>query len=178
MADDPDRRKFLTVATCVLGGGAGLAVAVPALRLLADPLGKITVTSSSTPFDLGRPERFALDAPPQKIELVAPVLKDGWAAARDVLVGAAYVRRIGPKPADIDARSAICPHLGCAIGYEPARKTYLCPCHDSRFSLTGETISGPSERGLDDLPVQLDRDGRLKLTWLRYRLGSPTKEPA
>ena len=178
MADAPDRRKFLTVATCALGGGLGLAVASPALRLLADPLGKLTVTSPTTPFDLGRPERFALGAPPQKIELIAPVVKDGWTAARDVLVGAAFVRRTGPGPGDIDARSAICPHLGCAIGYDPGKQTYLCPCHDSRFALTGEPLSGPSERGLDDLPVQLDEAGRLKLTWIRYRLGSPAKEPA
>jgi len=149
----------------------------PALRLLADPLGKVTVTSPSEPFDLGPPERFALDAPPRKIEIVAPILKDGWTAARNVLVGAAFIRRTGPAPGDLDARSAVCPHLGCAVGYDAAQKTYLCPCHDSRFALSGAKLSGPSERGLDDLPVQLGRDGRLRLTWVRYKLGSPTKEP-
>lgn len=154
-----------------------MAVA-PVLRMLADPLGKTTVTSPSDPFDLGPPDRFAIDAPPRKIEIVAPILKDGWTAARDVLVGAAFVRRTGPNPADIDARSAICPHLGCAVSFDPAQRNYLCPCHDSRFALTGAKLSGPSERGLDDLPVQLAPDGRLKLTWVRYKMGSSTKEPA
>ena len=177
MADDPDRRKFLTIATCAIGGGAGLAAVAPALRLLLDPLGKTTVTTPRDPFDLGPADRFALDAPPRKIEIIAPVIKDGWTAARDVLIGAAFIRRTGPSPGDIDARSAVCPHLGCAVGFDPARQNYLCPCHDSRFALSGAKLTGPSERGLDDLPVQLSADGRLKLTWIRYRMGTSRKEP-
>jgi len=178
MANDPDRRKFMALATCAIGGGAGLVAVTPVLRLLVDPLGKTTVTTPSEPFDLGPADRFALDAPPRKIEIVAPVLKDGWTAARNVLIGAAFLRRTGPSPGEIDARSAVCPHLGCAVSYDAAQKNYLCPCHDSRFAITGAKLSGPSERGLDDLPVQLTRHGRLKLTWVRYKLGSSTKERA
>jgi Rieske Fe-S protein len=178
MVDDPNRRKFLTVATCAIGGGAGLVAVTPVLRLLADPLGKTTVTSPSEPFDIGSPWRFVADAAPVRIEIIAPLVKDGWTAARDVLVGAAYVRRTGPNPSDIDARSAVCPHLGCAVSYDAAQKNYLCPCHDSRFAITGAKLSGPAERGLDDLPIQLAPDGRLKLSWVRYKIGSSTKEIA
>lgn len=177
MVDDPDRRKFLTFATCAIGGGVVVAAGVPALRMLADPLGKTTVTGATAPFDLGPPDRFVLAAPPRKIDLLAPIVRDGWSSARDVVVGAVFVRRTGPKPADIDARSAICPHLGCAVSFDAAQKNYLCPCHESRFALTGAKLTGPSERGLDDLPVQLTADGRLKLTWVQYRLGTATKEP-
>jgi Rieske Fe-S protein len=177
MADDADRRKFLTITTCAIGGGVGLAAAAPVLRLLVDPLGKTTVTSPREPFDLGPAEQF-VEGPPRKIDLLAPLLKDGWTAARNVLIGAAFVRRTGPKPGDLDARSAICPHLGCAVSYEPSQKNYLCPCHDSRFAITGVKLTGPSERGLDDLPLQIGRDGRVKLTWIRYRIGSSKKEPA
>ena len=35
MADDPDRRGFLKVATCALGGGLGLVVAVPEPNTIA-----------------------------------------------------------------------------------------------------------------------------------------------
>lgn len=168
----------MTVATCAIGGGVGLVAVAPVLRLLADPLGKTTVTSPTAPFDLGPADRFALDAPPRKVELIAPLLKDGWTAARDVRVGAAFIRRTGPRPGDIDARSAICPHLGCAVGYDAAQQNYLCPCHDSRFAVTGAKLTGPSERGLDDLPVTVDPSGRLQLTWVRYKLGAAVKEPA
>lgn len=177
MGDDPpDRRKFLKVTTCALGGGIGLAAAVPTLKLLGDPSGRQTVTSPREPIDLGPASRFELGAPPRKVDVVAPVIQDAWVAARDLVLGAAWIRRTGPKLDDLDARSSICPHLGCAIGYDAAQKNYLCPCHDSRFSITGEKLSGPSERGLDQLPLVV-RDGRVFLTWQRYRVGQATKEP-
>jgi menaquinol-cytochrome c reductase iron-sulfur subunit len=179
MADEPDRRRFLKVATCALGGGAGLVIAAPVIRLVLDPAGKQTVTSPKDPLDLGSPERFAINAPPQRVEIVAPLIKDAWSSTRNVVLGAAWIRRTGPKPEQIDARSAICPHLGCAVGWDPAKNNYLCPCHDSRFGMeTGEKLTGPSERGLDSLPVQLGSDGRLKLTWVLYKLGQTTQEPA
>jgi menaquinol-cytochrome c reductase iron-sulfur subunit len=177
-ADDPDRRRFLKVATCALGGGVGLAAAVPVLRLVVDPARKQTVTSPTEPFDLGPADAFRIGEAPRRIEIIAPVVKDGWVAARDVVLGAAWVRRTGAKPGELDVRSAVCPHLGCAVAFEAAKNNYLCPCHDSRFALDGKKLSGPSLRGLDQLPIQISRDGHLLLTWERYKLDTATKERA
>src|SRR5512139_235388 len=162
---DPDRRKFLGIATCAIGGGVGVVAAVPLLRFVVDPVGKQTVTTPREPLDLGPASRFV--AEPTKVEIVAPVIKDAWAAARDVVLGAAYIRRVG---SDLDARSAVCPHVGCVIGFDKAQNNYLCPCHDSRFALDGAKLSGPSERGLDQLPLQIV-NGRVLLTWERYKTG-------
>jgi quinol---cytochrome c reductase iron-sulfur subunit, bacillus type len=175
--DDPDRRRFLKVATCALGGGVGLVIGVPVLRVVLDPVDKQTVTSPTEPLDLGLAERFRLGAPPQRVEIVAPLVKDGWTAATNVVLGAAWIRRIGPELDALDARSAVCPHLGCAVAYDTDKNNYLCPCHDSRFSVAGDRLSGPSERGLDQLPIAV-RDKRLLLTWERYKVGSATKERA
>jgi Rieske Fe-S protein len=172
MADGPDRRKFLKVATCAVGGGAGLVVAAPVLRLVLDPAGKQTVTSPKEPLDIGRPDQFA--STPRRVEVVAPVLQDAWTAARNVVLGAAWVRQVGGGT--FDARSAICPHLGCAVGFDTQQNNYLCPCHDSRFSIGGEKLTGPSERGLDALPIEVV-NGRLRLTWVQYKLGRSTSEP-
>ena len=166
---DPDRRKFL--ATCALGGGVGVAAAVPLIRLVVDPAGKQTVSTPRAPIDLGPASRFVVA--PTKVEIVAPVIKDAWAAARDVVLGAAYIRRVGD---DLDARSAVCPHLGCAVAFDRGQNNYLCPCHDSRFALDGAKLSGPSERGLDQLPLQIV-NGRVLLTWERYKTGRSSKEP-
>jgi Rieske Fe-S protein len=167
---DPDRRKFLGLATCAIGGGLGVAATVPLIRLVIDPARKQTVTSPSAPLDLGLATRFS--ELPTKVDIVAPVIKDAWTAARDVVLGSAYVRRSGN---DLDARSAICPHLGCAVAFDRAANNYLCPCHDSRFAIDGAKLSGPSERGLDRLPLQIV-DGRVLLTWERYKLGQATQE--
>lgn len=184
---DPDRRKFL--ATCAIGGGACVAATIPIVRILIDPAGKQTVTTPREPLDLGAVTRFTED--PTKVEIVAPVIKDAWAAARDVVLGAAYIRRV-PATGDakyagatfetpsgamaLDARSAICPHLGCAVAFDRGNKNYLCPCHDSRFAVDGAKLTGPSERGLDRLPLRIV-NGRVLLTWERYKIGKTTQEP-
>ena len=37
-----------------------------------------------------------------------------------------------------------CPHLGCALKYNPAEHTWDCPCHGSRFTEDGQLIDNPA----------------------------------
>ncbi len=37
-----------------------------------------------------------------------------------------------------------CPHLGCALKYNPAEHSWDCPCHGSRFTESGELINNPA----------------------------------
>ncbi len=37
-----------------------------------------------------------------------------------------------------------CPHLGCALKYNKAERTWDCPCHGSRFTEHGELIDNPA----------------------------------
>lgn len=37
-----------------------------------------------------------------------------------------------------------CPHLGCALKYNPDEHSWDCPCHGSRFDENGEVIDNPA----------------------------------
>jgi cytochrome b6-f complex iron-sulfur subunit len=60
------------------------------------------------------------------------------------------------------AVSGICTHLGCSVRFEPnGQEGFLaCNCHDSRFSVRGERLSGPATQPLEEYRVET-RGGRL-----------------
>lgn len=42
-----------------------------------------------------------------------------------------------------------CPHMGCALKWNPAEHSYECPCHGSRFSKEGDLLDNPATGRLD-----------------------------
>ncbi|HEY5926362.1 MAG TPA: ubiquinol-cytochrome c reductase iron-sulfur subunit [Kofleriaceae bacterium] len=178
MGDDappPDRRKFLKLATCGIGGAVGLTAIVPALSLVVHPSRTQTVTTPRDPIDVG--DVGVLGPQWRKLDVIAPEVRDAWVTARNVLLGAAWVRQAN-KTAKIEALSGVCPHLGCPVGWEAAKSQFLCPCHNSYFNPNGEVVGdGPAKRGLDPLPIEV-KEGRLKLTWITYKLDTKSREPA
>jgi menaquinol-cytochrome c reductase iron-sulfur subunit len=169
-----DRRRFLKVASCALGGGIGAAIAIPALRVLTATVGETTVTTPKDPIDIGSLDKLVIGAAPIKLAVIAPVIRDAWNASQQVPIGAAWVQRFADDK--LQALSAVCPHLGCAIGWNAAKGNFECPCHESYFEPNGERTQGPCLRGMDPLPITLE-NGRLKLRWINYRQGISGREP-
>ncbi|HEX6313008.1 MAG TPA: FAD-dependent oxidoreductase [Acidimicrobiia bacterium] len=48
----------------------------------------------------------------------------------------------------LHAVSATCTHLGCRVTFNPAERSWDCPCHGSRFDVEGRVLEGPAVRDL------------------------------
>ncbi|MGH2737041.1 MAG: ubiquinol-cytochrome c reductase iron-sulfur subunit [Actinomycetota bacterium] len=59
----------------------------------------------------------------------------------------------GAVESKIQALYRKCVHLGCSVPHCPTSMLFECPCHGSKYRLTGEYYGGPAPRGLDRFPV-------------------------
>lgn len=177
MSDDsrkPTRRGFLKAATVAMGGAMGAVLSVPLVRYVLFPVGRKTVSSATEPVDVGAVTELVRGGPPVRVQVIARKLRDAWGAVENVAIGSAWVSQT--EKGEVRAFSAACPHLGCAIDYDEGASEYRCPCHRSAFGDDGDKKAGPSKRGLDPLPVQVE-GGRVKLTYLRFKPDIAEREP-
>src|ERR1700677_4444126 len=142
------RDFFKKSAIAVISGILAFVPALAGLMVLLDPLrrkaasgGAIKVTTLSALPDDGVPRKF-------------PVLADkvdAWNKYRDVPIGAVYLRRTGDGK--VEALNVVCPHAGCFVDFSAERAMFLCPCHNSSFTLDGKIADAksPSPRALDSL---------------------------
>jgi cytochrome b6-f complex iron-sulfur subunit len=62
---------------------------------------------------------------------------------------------INTKEGQLVALSAVCTHLTCTVRYESDSETLHCPCHNGRFDLSGNVISGPPPAPLEVYKVEV-----------------------
>lgn len=62
---------------------------------------------------------------------------------------------------DIRALEATCSHLSCIVQYEADDNVIWCACHNARFNLVGEVISGPPPHGLEEYEVNTLDNGEI-----------------
>ena len=84
------------------------------------------------------PETRTLRAIPRGVGRIAEV--DGKRVA-------AYRRPDGA----VTLLSPVCTHMGCHVVWNTVENTWDCPCHGSRFTPSGQVVSGPAEAPLDKI---------------------------
>ncbi len=171
----PDRRSFFkkTFATVIgvfiglLPAASGLAVFLDPLRRKASAKGAVRVTTL---------EALPSDGVPRKFPIIADRV-DAWNKFPQVPIGAVYLRRTGKN--SFQAFNVVCPHAGCFVDYLPERGTFRCPCHDSTFTADGkiDNPNSPSQRGLDDLKVEIRNGGEIWVEFKNFQAGHAEKIP-
>ena len=53
------------------------------------------------------------------------------------------------------AMSAVCTHVRCILNFDREPQGSVCPCHDGRFDLNGNVVSGPPQRSLPTYEVAM-----------------------
>ena len=102
---------------------------------------------------------FAYLKPPKQGEVEVSTVKAGTLNAIEKDSGT--IVRFGSKPVilirtasgEIRAFSATCTHLDCTVQYRRDMGVVWCACHNGKYNLNGQNISGPPPRPLDEYRV-------------------------
>ena len=172
-----NRRDFYRYGTLALGGLVTLALAVPGVAYLLDPIlkkkgpeGDFEELTSLSRLQVGVPEVFPIIEERQ----------DAWVKYPPEPVGSVWlIRQPDGSKEPVLALSAECPHLGCAVNLSGDRKSFFCPCHTSSFKFGGDPINQIPPRGMDSLEVRLsnDPDPKVLVKFERFRPQIKEKKP-
>jgi ubiquinol-cytochrome c reductase iron-sulfur subunit len=164
---DLARRRMLTAATATVGGLAVAGAAVPFIESL-EPSARAVASGAPVKFDLGglKPAELAtvqwrsrpvwvLHRTPAQLATLAKVagqLSDPRSTTAqqppDMKLDLAQgVRALRPQTLVL---VGICTHLGCIPSYHPEPGSlgpgwpggFYCPCHGSKYDLSGRVFSG------------------------------------
>ncbi len=157
---DGSRRSFLGALLGLASAFVGALLAVPVLRYIFYPLAANSDESDWT--EVGQLASFSNVQTPLRRTLELKQ-RDGWReiASQPVV----YIIKTGGK---LKALSAICPHLGCTVPWDPGRNEFVCPCHGGTFSADGTHLSGPPRRSLDSLETKVS-GGKLIVKYQYFR---------
>ena len=164
------RRSFFKIITIALGTAMSFIIGIPLVESVASAVKKVSnkILSKLVPIK-SIPNSFIPIEKPTKLNFVKMerdafikniVAEDVWAVKK--------------TDTDITVFSPICPHLGCRYDWIQEQKLFICPCHNSIFTITGKLVSGPAPRGLDTLPIE-KKNGTLYVFYERFKVGIPQK---
>ena len=78
----------------------------------------------------------------------------------------------GAKTVGMQALYRKCVHLGCSVPHCADSMLFECPCHGSKYRLSGEFYGGPAPRGLDRFPIS-EKGGKIVVDTGKVETGPP-----
>ncbi|MCK7459007.1 ubiquinol-cytochrome c reductase iron-sulfur subunit [Idiomarina aminovorans] len=161
---DKGRRRFLTVATSVVGGVGAVAVAVPFIASW-NPSARAKNAGAPVEVNVRKAEpgqliRVKWRGKPVWVVRRTPEMLEGLSKVEDRLRDANSEEPQQPEYAQNQYRSikeeffvavGICTHLGCSPSYlengmgdhvDGVNSGFFCPCHGSKFDVAGRVFEG------------------------------------
>lgn len=152
-AEGLSRRRLIQWAMGGLATLAGLAVGIPVVGALVEPM------LQSMPRvwrAVGAVDGFTVGET-REVTFADPT-GEPW-AGRAALRGA-WLRR---DTADrFTAFSIDCAHLGCPVRWMAETELFMCPCHGGVYYANGDVAAGPPPHGLSRYPVRV-RGGQVEI---------------
>jgi len=142
------RRDFIKTTTAFIGGLIGAGIGLPTIVYLLSP--SFRKTEDELVVDLGPLDKYPLGIP-TLFEFTRTKV-NGW--ERTGLSYGVFVLRQTEK--DVRVFSDICTHLACRVNWHPDIQHYISPCHDGHFDISGNNISGPPPRPLDEFITKIE----------------------
>jgi menaquinol-cytochrome c reductase iron-sulfur subunit len=141
------RRGFHIAAINMLGALIGAAVAIPAAAyLLIRPKGEQeggwSEVADVDQLKIGKPEQI----------LYTRKRVDGWRKITEKT--STWVVKTDPDT--VIAFNPACTHLACPYHWDGGARQFVCPCHDSKFSIEGKVLAGPAPRPLDRYAAKVE----------------------
>lgn len=151
------RRSWHLAVIYILGGIIGIALAIPTLLYLLVPPRQ---RSRDQWIDAGDVSQLT---PGEPVEMSFQESRiDGWRVITEKKT--AWV--VKEPDNQIVAFGPQCTHLGCAYHWDDPSKKFVCPCHSSYFSITGQVLGGPAPRPLDRYATKIENN-RLQIGALK-----------
>lgn len=158
------RRGVLAGLAAVGGLAIGALLGLPGVSYVLDPLLRRNASKGGGFRKVAELSRLSKEHP-----IAVAVLgeqTDAWTRAPERKLGTVWLRLVDDNK--VEALNAECPHLGCKVGYDAAKKHFACPCHESAFALDGKRKGGPAPRNMDGLETRVV-DGSVEVRFVRFR---------
>lgn len=151
------RRSFYVAAIYGIWGLITAALAFPALIYLLVPP---RMRRQSEWVEAGDLKQVPLGIP---VEVTFRRMRvDGWKVYSEK--DTAWVVKAANN--QVVAFGPQCTHLGCAYHWDSAKTEFVCPCHNSLFSIDGRVLGGPAPRPLNRYETRVE-GGKLLLGHLQ-----------
>jgi menaquinol-cytochrome c reductase iron-sulfur subunit len=145
--DGITRRNFYVGVIYGIGAAIAAALGIPAAVYLLFPP---KIRKSDPWVELGDISSLSTDSPTEMT--FRRNHTDGWKVTSEKAT--AWV--VKHSDGSVTAFGPQCTHLGCAYHWDDGKTEFICPCHNSFFSIDGSVISGPAPRPLDRYETKID----------------------